>query len=200
MPYPKRTSRGLKTNPNILIVCEGTSTEVNYFNGIRRQINLPTLQIEVKVLGVGKSKQELVKHAIGYRNKTSKKVKSTWVVFDKDDLSNEDVDKTIKFAKDNNVNVAFTNACFELWLVLHFTKIDPNRQLTHKQLYKLIEKKFNIVNYEKKGKSNALLIEDIAGHYTKALEHNQLLYSKQKIKHRNPYSDVNFLIQELITT
>lgn len=40
-----------------------------------------------------------------------------WCVFDKDE--HPDIDRLIKRAFDNNVNVAYSNPCFELWLVLH---------------------------------------------------------------------------------
>ncbi|POO76766.1 hypothetical protein C1T30_41170 [Bacillus sp. MBGLi97] len=196
VPLPRRSRSQKKINPNYLIICEGKATEVNYFNGIKRHIMLPTMNI--KVFGIGKSKQELVKFAIGKRSKSRDEIKSTWVVFDKDDISNEDIDKTIKFAKDNNINVAFSNKCFELWLVLHFKEIDAISELTHSQLYKMVEKEFDCKDYKNNGKSNAALIDKIAGSYRVALKNSDKLYKQQNNRHRNPYCDVNKLVNELI--
>jgi len=40
-----------------------------------------------------------------------------WCVFDRDD--HEDIAGTLQMARDRGIQVAFSNPCFELWLVLH---------------------------------------------------------------------------------
>ncbi len=194
MPLPNRV-RGNKTSKSkFLIVCEGVSTEKKYFIGLKRHLMLPSMNIEP--IGTGKSKQELVQHAIGTR-KRLKDVIATWVVFDKDSISNQDVEQTIKFAKDNNIQVAFSNASFELWLVMHFSEVKHDCPLDQKRLYKLIESHCKYKDYKNKGKSDAFLLEDIAGNYEIALKNSETLYSEQGNIHNNPYCNINKLVREL---
>ncbi|MEC3666970.1 RloB family protein [Bacillus velezensis] len=194
MPLPNRVRGNKRSKSKFLIVCEGVSTEKKYFIGLKRHLMLPSMNIEP--IGAGKSKQELVQHAIGAR-KRLKDVIATWVVFDKDSISNQDVEQTIKFAKDNNINVAFSNASFELWLVMHFSEVKHDCPLDQKRLYKLIESHCKYTDYKNKGKSDAFLLEDIAGEYETALKNSDTLYSEQGNIHQNPYCNLNKLVQEL---
>jgi hypothetical protein len=46
-----------------------------------------------------------------------------WCIFDVDDFyknNPKELIKAIKIAKDNNIKIAYTNECFELWILLHF--------------------------------------------------------------------------------
>jgi len=107
---------------NYLIVTEGTETEVNYFNNIKRIIehsfrnNIIVDRISLKVEGSGRSTTVLVNEAIKKRSLGT--YSEVWVVFDKDE--NEDFDVAIALAKKEDLNVAWSNECFELWLLLHF--------------------------------------------------------------------------------
>jgi len=100
---------------NYLIVTEGTETEVNYFNSIKKIIehsfknNIVVDKVSLKVEGTGRSTKVLVKEAIKKRSLGS--YSEVWVIFDKDD--NEDFDEAIEFAKKENLNVAWSNECFD---------------------------------------------------------------------------------------
>lgn len=82
---------------NYLIVCEGMQTEPNYFKGLRKKINDK------------------------YVNYANKRYGQVWVVFDKDDYSDEQFDKAIKTC---DYNVAWSNPNFELWLLAHLKRVD----------------------------------------------------------------------------
>lgn len=196
MALPQRKSKNKKTRHTYLIVCEGESTEKKYFSALKRHLMIPSTKIEP--FGAGKSKKELVDHAIGKR-KASKSVISTWVVFDKDNISNQDVDQTIKYANDNDIQVAFSNISFELWLLLHFSKVEYDMSLDIKRLYKLIEKHCEYKDYEKDGKSDALLLDKIAENFEDALKNSNDLYLKQQNIHKNPYCSLNKLVNDLRT-
>lgn len=105
-----------------LIITEGTETEVNYFENMKKIINNRYRNREIqenypiKVEGKGRSTSVLVNEAIKRKNREN--FSKVWVVFDKDD--NSDFDKAIKLAKENNIEVAWSNESFELWLLLHF--------------------------------------------------------------------------------
>lgn len=119
----KRNEGTKETQPgNYLIVTEGTETEVNYFNNIKRIIessfknNIIVEKIELVVQGTARSTKVLVNEAI--KKRSLKAYSEVWVVFDKDD--NPDFDEAIALAKREGLNVAWSNECFELWLLLHF--------------------------------------------------------------------------------
>ncbi|MBC5626608.1 RloB domain-containing protein [Clostridium sp. NSJ-49] len=105
-----------------LIITEGTETEVNYFENMKKIINNRYRNREIqenypiKVEGKGRSTSVLVNEAIKRKNREN--FSKVWVVFDKDD--NSDFDVAIKLAKENNIEVAWSNESFELWLLLHF--------------------------------------------------------------------------------
>lgn len=107
---------------NYLIVTEGTETEVNYFKNIKQIIessfrnNITVDKISLRVEGTGRSTKVLVNEAIKKRSLGT--YSEVWVIFDKDD--NKDFDEAITIAKKEGLNVAWSNECFELWLLLHF--------------------------------------------------------------------------------
>ncbi|MGJ0909500.1 RloB family protein [Clostridium botulinum] len=111
---------------NYLIVTEGTETEVNYFENIKEKIeslfrnNIIVDKVSLQVEGKGRSTMVLVKEVLKMRSLSN--YSEVWVVFDKDD--NEDFDEAITFAKKQGLNVAWSNECFELWLLLHFQNLN----------------------------------------------------------------------------
>lgn len=127
-----------KINPIIVIVCEGKDTEVNYF----KNFNSRYTRVDIKVAGknsTGKNKAKatdpynLIKLAIS-QNKNYDIVESDgdriWCVFDVDINynNNNSIQSKIKeieeakklINKKENVNVAISNPCFELWYLLHY--------------------------------------------------------------------------------
>lgn len=80
------------------------------------KIDLPLFQIE----GVGMIGERLIDEAEKYFRRTPRQYKYKWLVFDKDDLSSNDFHRLIEMAESRGFRVAWSNECFELWLVLHF--------------------------------------------------------------------------------
>lgn len=111
---------------NYLIVCEGKQTEPNYFNGLRKKINekygskVDVLIPSIEVKGTGRNTTDLVNYTDKYVNYANKRYGQVWVVFDKDDYSNEQFNQAIKNC---DYNVAWSNPNFELWLLSHFKKV-----------------------------------------------------------------------------
>src|SRR4029077_3590037 len=120
--------RGSFRNPKakITIVSEGRLTEPDYFYALARACGaLVSFDIEIeKAAGVPLS---VVNKAIDLlphlRRMTSFSHKDTvWAVFDRDQHPN--FDEAINKGNEAGVNIAFSNPCFELWLVLHFQDWD----------------------------------------------------------------------------
>jgi hypothetical protein len=110
-------------------VCEGTQTEPAYFrhfNGWHRI---------VKVAGQKGGFSNLLKKALELKEKyiaglENEKSCSVWCVMDVDvDYStpnsesarNQQLKDALKLSQENDIRIALSNPCFELWFLLHFT-------------------------------------------------------------------------------
>lgn len=97
--------------PTVLIVCEGANTEPSYF----RQFRLASLT--VKVEGLGSNTMDLVNRTLTIRDEAE--YDQVWVVFDKDGFASADFNTAITKAESKHIGVAYSNQCFEYWLLLH---------------------------------------------------------------------------------
>lgn len=126
----------------ILIVCEGTKTEPNYFLAFRDYLNNPT--INILPIGVAKNTLSLVEEAIELKRCHS--ADEVWCVFDKDSFPDYEFDNAIKKAKANGLEVAYSNEAFEIWYLYHF---DYHTSALSRSVYKdRISQKIN-KKYEK---------------------------------------------------
>lgn len=128
---------------NYLIVCEGKQTEPNYFKGLKKKINekygnkVDVLIPSIEVKGTGKNTTDLVNYTDKFVNYSNKRYGKVWVVFDKDDYSNDQFDKAIKTC---DYNVAWSNPNFELRLLSHFKKV--NRYISKDNVLQELSKEF----------------------------------------------------------
>lgn len=107
-----------------LIVTEG-KTEEQYFTHFRSTTGPRILSVDKQ-----DSKVSLVKKAIVLRDQLKKEDSyiggdETWVVFDRDvdkKKSNDQAtfNQALELAKNNGIEVAYSNDSFELWFLLHF--------------------------------------------------------------------------------
>lgn len=127
-----------------LIVCEDESTEPCYFNKVFKEEFekiLPKDTIRIETVGTGQNSVSVVEKAIRERvirtEVIQKNIDHVWAVFDKDDLDqNETTRKRFEdaftLARDNDVNIAYSNECFELWLLLHFINVSHKAPIPRK--------------------------------------------------------------------
>ncbi len=116
-PPPSR-----RVKPLALIVCEGEKTEFQYFERFRQAKRLSATALEVVP---GDTSGSNPKSIVEYARKRSKEQRSeklpfdrVWCVFDRDE--HEWWDDALTQARDNGFEVAFSNPCFELWILLHY--------------------------------------------------------------------------------
>lgn len=151
---PKKSAYQIATRKirkSFLILCEGVVTEPLYFKSIAAS------NIEAEALGFGASKCALVQMAEQYcqRNQVDKSRTEVWVVFDFDvkydqiENQKEDFNQAIQQARLLSFKVAYSNDCFELWLVLHTKLLEA--QQTRFQYYDYLSKHLE-VDYEETGK------------------------------------------------
>lgn len=112
--------------PGVLIVCEGEKTEPAYFKDLVHEEAVRLVHVEiVKSGGVPRS---VVERAVEIKREAKRAAKrgrdanleydEVWCVFDVDEHPN--LPEALDQAKANAINVALSNPCFELWILLHF--------------------------------------------------------------------------------
>ncbi len=107
-------------NPVLLIVCQGTVTEVEYFE----HFELATA--DIKALGRAYDPEKLVQYALDLREEARQSknpYQQVWCVFDKDDTAPGNFNAAIQRAEALGLETAYSNQAFEYWLLLHF---DPH--------------------------------------------------------------------------
>ena len=100
-----------------LIITDTEKTEKNYFEGIKNIIpgNLKN-DLQIKIYS-NKALSKIIDFAAEQRNK-DERFRDIWLVFDRDEVKN--FDKLIEEAKENKMNVGWSNPCFEIWLMSYF--------------------------------------------------------------------------------
>jgi hypothetical protein len=104
---------------------EGSKTEVEYFTFFNR-FDLPISVIPIKRQPEKSSPnhvfKQMIKH-IGKDSKNLKKEDEAWIVIDRDDWPENQIQKLLNWEqKKEKHNVAISNPNFEYWLLLHFEK------------------------------------------------------------------------------
>lgn len=101
----------------ILIVCEETKTEPNYFKAFKT-FNKGTNVYDIEVKGLGINTINVVDKAIELSKKGD--YDKVWAVFDKDSFSDNKFNGAIIKAQDHGIGCAWSNEAFELWYLYHF--------------------------------------------------------------------------------
>jgi hypothetical protein len=131
-----RASRPLKrsvgTRPpkrKFIIYTEGKNTEPDYFRELKRSVTGALIDVEiVDAAGVPTTIAEKAcmhaKQIAKARGKRSsfEEGDTVWAVFDRDE--HPKVDEVLQKCAGANVGIAFSDPCFELWLILHYADFD----------------------------------------------------------------------------
>lgn len=126
---PRRQGRRRVQRTRVLIVCGGDVTEYEYFQYVKDRLGASGVQISIE--RHGESPLRVLGRAIHLRDQDRAEAKrlgdrdnvfnAVWVVVDHDNFDSE-IPRLLKEARNNGVEVAFSNPCFEYWLVLHKTR------------------------------------------------------------------------------
>jgi len=188
---------------NYLIVCEGKKTEPNYFKGLKKKINdkygrkVDVLIPEIDIKGTGRNTTDLVNYTDKYVNYANKRYGQVWVVFDKDDYSDEQFDKAIKTC---NYNVAWSNPNFELWLLSHFKRV--NRYISKENILDELNKEFQKNGLDEYTKNDENIFDKVTkdGKLHTAIkncEYMESLNEDGQASQRNPMTKVYKIVDGL---
>ena len=187
----------------ILIVCEGSITEPQYFKDFSRYNKSQIIDVEIYPKGgpvralVGRVKdlQEEMQRKAKRSKDSFAKLFRVWGVPDVDE--HPKFQEAMQLAREHNLNIALSNPCFEVWGLLHFNEQDSplHRHQAQKKLedympgyshddspifnYDVIrDKHLDAICNAKRGLARRIAEDDAAG---------------------NPSSNVCDLIEELLT-
>jgi hypothetical protein len=118
----ERKSNIRELRPVFLIATEGGKTEPDYLNMRIFKSREASIKIEVLPSRKNSSPLSVLKRMEKYiRDYEIKKRDQIWLVIDKDQWEDEDLEKLYKWSKEYQYrNLAVSNPQFEYWLLLHF--------------------------------------------------------------------------------
>lgn len=135
----RRRNWFVEPRPRVLVCCEGEVTEPSYLNGLKGELRIRLVHIEV-VPG-GSNPKTLVDYAVERKQEAERKARrekddnlrydEIWCVFDVD--LHEHIPEAKQKAHANKINLAISNPCFELWLLLHFQEQSAHIERHHVQ-------------------------------------------------------------------
>jgi RloB-like protein len=97
----------------VLVVSNGTSTEVSYFKGLRNAYRRSN--VKIKIVDKRGAPGRLVEHAKQLQAMNGE-FDEVWCVFDVDEF---DLGRPVSDATAADLRIAVSNPCFEVWLLLH---------------------------------------------------------------------------------
>jgi RloB-like protein len=111
----------------LLVFCEGERTEPEYLRALKRQPfvrDVAAVELRVEPRRGGAVPLTLVSMAAEARSKAiteEAEIDEFWCVFDVEwPLNHPDLERAVQQARHNDIQLAVSNPCFELWLILHF--------------------------------------------------------------------------------
>ena len=128
-----RTGRSLRrekpfrpTRRTFLVFCEGTRTEPDYIGALKREPAVRDsaaidIRVERNVSGVPLTLVDAAAEARVRSSREHGEIDQVWCLFDVEWPRNHpNLPEARNKAAKNNVHLAISNPCFELWLALHF--------------------------------------------------------------------------------
>jgi hypothetical protein len=183
----------------ILVVCEGKLTEPKYLRDFQHHHRNP--RVHVHVHGEVGVPMTVVQLAATERSQADRKAKAerdanlkfdeVWAVFDVDDHPH--LEEAIELAARENVKVALSNPCFELWALLHFE--DQRAHIARAKLRGRLQQHM-------KGYDKELDFSKLRGNYEAALARAKELHRIARTNGQsrpNPSTDA-YLLMETIRT
>ncbi|WP_201861423.1 RloB family protein [Microvirga soli] len=128
IPSLSRPAAKVTPKKKFILYCEGKNTEPDYFNALK--VLFKGTLVEVEAIGAVGDPSKIAETAsdraqeMGLTRGSRKKRDSfeekdeIWAVFDRDEHPH--FDQALRVCEGKGINVARSNPCFEIWLILHF--------------------------------------------------------------------------------
>lgn len=209
----KRRVHYLYTRKSFYIFCEGTKTEISYFNSFKDKIEgnpLYNKTVFINPVGVGRGTTSVIDYGEKYIKKNNIESGDIYFLYDKDSFSKQEFDKASslvdnlnKTNKNNNIHyhACWSNECFELWFLLHFSRYDvDNGRKAYFDRLDLLLTKHNKGKYDKAREDMYDFLTNY-GDINKAIKYAKDLQLKHVDKTPSnsvPCTKVYLLVEELL--
>jgi RloB-like protein len=215
MPKSRKNRPEKNLKPVLRIYCEGAKTEPNYIQGYLDKFFNANRRLKlVKIADTNKNTpNQLVDEAVNAKQQSNKDglADSYWVVYDRESehkYPEKLHDAAYKKAQKNDISVALSNVCFEVWLLLHFRESAASYScfddLRNQSFLREECRKRGITDYDKgeKGIFNIFSDLEIQQARNRAQTMNEQILqcadsSKTFPYQLNPYTDVYSLLDKI---
>ncbi|SFT22550.1 RloB-like protein [Streptomyces harbinensis] len=181
----RRTSRGRQPRERILVFCDSDATERDYLRALVNHVANPA--VTVKIRNKPCSPSQLVAYAADFRDSASEDFDRVWCVFDVDDYP--DIHRAVRSAHRLGIELAVSNPCFELWLLLHHTPHTAH-STGYRQLAGLLGK--HVPGYDK---ARINFLRDFAPTWEEAVDRARALAPAGREYEVNPATGVWSLVR-----
>lgn len=188
----RKRRNNFQPKPEIGIYCEGES-ERQYFLMLNQKYNASNIKTKkIKVDSLGESGVKLIKEA--KRKGNYHHQSKIYVVFDRDEKSDDEILRCKKLAEKLNVTILFSSICFEIWILMHFESV--MRAYTRRDLFtKLSGEKYFGCDYNRfKGSSYRNSLFDQVQF---AINNAKSLYDNNNMIVDNPYTNIHRELENL---
>ena len=189
-----RSPKGKSFNKKTLISCEG-KVETLYFKMLKEKYSKNN--VSVSIIEQSSQGSKLVDKAV----KKSKNFEEVYVVFDRDNLTNDQLSEALTLAKKNNIKILLTVQQFEYWLLLHFEHYNnsTNKQLLERKLCTHIGvSKWNEFKSDKFNDLRQYFIDNIntANNNAQKLNLKDINLNNQDL-FNNPYTNISYYLKDI---
>lgn len=125
-PKPLARRTGVRQpRKTLLVFCEGSRTEPEYLDALKREPEIRDVAaVDLRISPQTGMPLDLVRLAVAARERSIEEegeIDEVWCVFDVEwPINHPGLKEALTLARRNDVRVAVSNPCFELWLALHF--------------------------------------------------------------------------------
>ncbi|WP_169748286.1 RloB family protein [Xenophilus azovorans] len=199
-PLARHVKSVREPKSQIVVVCEGKVTEPRYFNDFR--LLRGSSLVKVKAIGGCGVPVSVVEQAIKEKAQLEKIAKKTgnsfdkafevWAVFDRDEHPEPQVPEAFRLATQHRIFVAYSNPCFEVWGLMHFSCWGKpgHHHETQRDLKNLLNGYCH--------KANPVMdVSVLNDHYDKAVEHAKRARSQRLKESGSPHGDPSTTVDKL---
>jgi RloB-like protein len=201
-PHLRRAIRPITdARPVVTVFSEGRNSEPVYLKAFARARGGGL--VSVRIHPAGGVPRTLVEQAVEARRVSLRTNKGNsfaakdefWAAFDRDEHPN--IAEARELAAARGIGVAYSNPCFEVWLLLHCIDVVVDAPLERHQAQKLLDE--HVPSYSSKG-GKTIKYEEIADRYEEACERAKVLRARREEEGDalgNPYTDFDQLTETI---
>lgn len=191
--------------PRIYILCNGELAEPQYFQDFKDYLKEHNILIRYKKEFLRKAPWDFIGVAIDYIGSEESEGRFSredgdvaWCVFDVDNYWSDNDKKfreSLKAADNHNIQIAWSNECFEFWFLCHFAHYSS--AIPRADYHKKLAKHFKDQKIGKYAKNMGSIFEVLLPNQATAIKHAKKLYKKGGVQN-NPSTSVHLLVQDLL--